>query len=93
MPIGADSTASGLQLLSAMRTDRTEMFYSNLLPIKDINEAPRDAYSKVLEIALEAAESSDETLGCLGLFTIGNSLNLFLCTLCITQQTLELDNL
>ena len=60
MPIGAYSTASGLQI-SAMRRDSTGMLYSNLLPIKNINEAPKDAYSEVLKIAREAAESSVET--------------------------------
>ena len=44
VPIGADSIASGLQLLSAMRRDRTGMLYSNLFPIKNINEPPKDAY-------------------------------------------------
>ena len=61
VPIGADSTSSGLQLLSAMRRDRTGMLYSNLLPIKHRDEAPKDAYSEVLRIAREAAESSPET--------------------------------
>ena len=62
VPIGADSTASGLQLISAMRRDRNGMLYSNLLPIKNINEAPKDAYSEVLRIAREAAELSVETM-------------------------------
>ena len=62
MPIGADSTSSGLQLLSKMRRDRTGMLYSNLLPIKNINEAPKDAYSELPRTPLEAAESFDETL-------------------------------
>ena len=62
VPIGADSTASGLQLISAMRRDRTGMLYSNLLPIKHNDEAPKDAYSEVLIIAREAAESSVETM-------------------------------
>ena len=62
MPIGADSTSSGLQLLSKMRRDRTGMLYSNLLPIKNINEAPKDAYSELPRSPLEAAESFDETL-------------------------------
>ena len=61
VPIGADSTSSGLQILSAMRRDRTGMLYSNLLPIKHRDEAPKDAYSEVLRIAREAAESSTET--------------------------------
>ena len=60
--VGDYSTASGLQLLSAMRRDRTGMLYSNLLQIKNINEVSKDAYSEVLRISREAAESSVETM-------------------------------
>ena len=51
VPIGADATSSGLQLLSAMRCDPDGMKFSNLLAPKDINEPPRDAYKEVLSIA------------------------------------------
>lgn len=56
VPIGADSTAIGLQLLSAMRLDSVGMKYTNLLePISD--DAPtEDAYMKVLEVANELAK-------------------------------------
>lgn len=51
VPIGADATSSGLQLLSAMRRDPIGMEFSNLFAPKDKNDAPRDAYVRVLEIA------------------------------------------
>ena len=53
VPIGADATSSGLQLLSAFRRDPVGMEYSNLFAPTDINDAPRDAYIRVLEIARE----------------------------------------
>ena len=51
VPIGADATSSGLQLLSAMRRDPIGMEFSNLFAPKDKNDPPRDAYIRVLEIA------------------------------------------
>ena len=56
VPIGADSTSSGLQLLSAMRRDSVGMKYSNLLEPETDDAAPEDAYSKVLEIAKQSCE-------------------------------------
>ena len=47
VPIAIDSTASGLQLLSAMRLDKEGMTYANLLPPKK-NAPPLDAYKAVL---------------------------------------------
>ncbi len=55
--IGADSTASGFQLLSAMRRDPIGMKYANLLPPESDDAAPEDAYMKVLEIAGEIAKN------------------------------------
>ena len=55
VPIGADATSSGLQLLSAMRRDPKGMEFSNLFAPKDINEPPRDAYREVLRIARHIA--------------------------------------
>ena len=53
VPIGADATSSGLQLLSAMRRDPIGMEYSNLFAPEGSNDPPRDAYTRVLEIARE----------------------------------------
>ena len=53
MPVGADATASGLQLLSGMRRDPQGMKYANLLPPEEANSRPQDAYMKVLELARE----------------------------------------
>ena len=55
MPIGADATSSGLQLLSAFRRDPVGMEYSNLFAPSNPNDRPRDAYMKVLELARETA--------------------------------------
>ena len=60
VPIGVDSTASGLQLLSAMRRDSVGMKYANLLPPETDDSPPLDAYTKVLEVAKEIAASSSE---------------------------------
>ena len=51
VPIAADSTASGFQLLSAMRRDPVGMKYANLLPPASDNADPMDAYIKVLDTA------------------------------------------
>ena len=51
VPIAADSTASGFQLLSAMRRDPVGMKYANLLPPDTANSDPMDAYIKVLDTA------------------------------------------
>jgi len=56
VPIGADSTASGLQLLSAMRRDSVGMKYANLLEPTSDDAPPEDAYMKVLEVANELAK-------------------------------------
>ena len=58
VPIGADATSSGLQLLSAMRRDPKGMEFSNLFAPKDINDPPRDAYKEVLKIARHIAYRS-----------------------------------
>ncbi len=57
IPVGVDSTASGLQLLSAMLKDEQGMRYANLLPSDD-NQPPLDAYKTVLAIA-EAEAKKD----------------------------------
>ena len=49
--IGADSTASGLQLLSAMRRDPKGMKFTNLFAPDHPNDPPQDAYKEVLRIA------------------------------------------
>ena len=61
VPIGADSTASGLQLLSAMRRDPIGMKYANLYPSDGANSKPFDAYQEVLRIARELARKKQET--------------------------------
>ena len=61
VPIGADSTASGLQLLSAMRRDPVGMKYANLLEPETLSSPPQDAYMRVLEVAKGIA-SKDDTL-------------------------------
>ena len=60
VPIGVDSTASGLQLLSAMRRDSVGMKYANLLPPETEDAPPLDSYTKVLEVAKETATNSSE---------------------------------
>tara|TARA_R100000458_G_scaffold49347_1_gene48857 strand:+ start:645 stop:3083 length:2439 start_codon:yes stop_codon:yes gene_type:complete len=61
VPIGADSTASGLQLLSAMRRDPKGMEFTNLFAPESKNEPPRDAYKEVLRIARQIAYRDPET--------------------------------
>lgn len=55
IPVGADATASGLQLLSAMRRDKQGMFYANLMPPQDLSSPPEDAYLAVLGYAKQIA--------------------------------------
>ncbi len=61
VPVSVDSTASGLQLLSAMRRDPVGMKWTNLIPSEDPDEPPRDAYLEVLRVAREIAEADPET--------------------------------
>ncbi len=55
IPVGADATASGLQLLSSMLRDPVGMRYSNVLPPSDACMPPEDSYLAVLAIAKEMA--------------------------------------
>ena len=55
VPIGADATASGLQLLSGMRRDEQGMKFANLLAPETPTSPPMDAYMEVLRIAREVA--------------------------------------
>ena len=48
VPVEVDATASGLQLLSAMRRDPVGMKYVNLLPPESEDDDPQDAYMQVL---------------------------------------------
>lgn len=59
--VGADATASGLQLLSSMLRDENGMKFSNVLPPKDANEPPQDAYLEVLRVAREMAAQDEKT--------------------------------
>lgn len=59
VPVGVDSTASGLQLLSAMRRDKQGMRFANLLPSNDSTK-PQDAYMRVLELAKEQAVTNHQ---------------------------------
>ncbi|QNJ14605.1 DNA-dependent RNA polymerase/ phage-type [Synechococcus sp. A18-46.1] len=61
VPISVDSTASGLQLLSAMRRDPVGMKWTNLIPSEDPDQPPRDAYLEVLRVAREIAKADPET--------------------------------
>ena len=61
VPVTADSTASGLQLLSGMRRDPKGMKFSNLTPKADPDAPPKDAYLEVLRVARELAEANQET--------------------------------
>ena len=61
VPIGADSTSSGLQLLSAMRRDPVGMKFSNLLAPSSSSEPPQDAYKEVMRIARKTAYKNPET--------------------------------
>ena len=62
VPIGADASASGLQLLSAMRRDEKGMEWSNLYAAESSSEPPKDAYREVLRIACELAKKSPDTV-------------------------------
>jgi|MDSW01.2.fsa_nt_gb DNA-directed RNA polymerase len=59
VPVEVDASASGLQLLSAMRRDPVGMQYANLLPPESDDAAPEDAYLKVLSVAAEMAAEDD----------------------------------
>ncbi|MDB4659878.1 hypothetical protein OAE57_02270, partial [Synechococcus sp. AH-551-C10] len=61
VPVSVDSTASGLQLLSAMRRDPVGMKWTNLIPSEDPDQQPHDAYLEVLRVAREIAEADPET--------------------------------
>ena len=61
VPVSVDSTASGLQLLSAMRRDPVGMKWTNLIPSDDPDQPPCDAYMEVLRVAREIAEADPET--------------------------------
>ena len=58
--VGADSTASGLQLLSAMRRDSVGMKYANLLEPTSDDAPPEDAYMQVLAEAKKIIEKSND---------------------------------
>ena len=60
VPISADASASGLQLLSAMRRDYKGMYWSNLFPAKSLSEPPQDAYREVLRVAKELTEANPD---------------------------------
>ena len=57
VPIGADATASGLQLLSSMLRDPVGMKYANVIPPENLYDPPQDSYLKVLGIARDKADS------------------------------------
>lgn len=57
IPVGADATASGLQLLSSMLLDPVGMKYSNVLPPSDPSAPPQDSYLEVLRVTREIAET------------------------------------
>ncbi|WP_115014955.1 DNA-directed RNA polymerase [Synechococcus sp. UW140] len=59
--VGADATASGLQLLSSMLRDETGMTYSNVLPPSDPSDPPQDSYLEVLRIARDLAVKNPDT--------------------------------
>ena len=61
VPIGADATASGLQLLSSMLRDPLGMKYANVLPPEDPYAPPEDSYLQVLSIARQKALQTPET--------------------------------
>ena len=61
VPIGADATASGLQLLSSMLRDPVGMRYSNVLPPVSVSAPPEDSYIAVLDIARRMAASRPDT--------------------------------
>ena len=55
VPVGADATASGLQLLSGMRRDPKGMKFANLLEPETPDSPPEDAYMEVLRISKQIA--------------------------------------
>ena len=59
--MGADATASGLQLLSSMLRDAVGMKYSNVLPPENAYDPPQDSYLKVLSLAQHSALQSPDT--------------------------------
>ena len=61
VPIGADATSSGLQLLSAMLRDPVGMKYANVLPPESLYDPPQDAYLAVLGVARQKALQAPET--------------------------------
>lgn len=61
VPVGADATASGLQLLSSMLRDPVGMKYANVLPPEGAYDAPQDSYHQVLSLARLRASQSPET--------------------------------
>lgn len=73
VPIGADATASGLQILSSMLRDPVGMKYSNVLPPENQNDPPQDAYMRVLEAARGIA-SNDPALAYLKSFLVHRGL-------------------
>ena len=73
MPIGADSTASGLQLLSAMRRDPVGMKYANLLEPATPSAPPQDAYMRVLEVAKVLSAMTHPSSTCCRIWTIDQS--------------------
>ena len=61
VPVGADATASGLQLLSSMLRDPVGMKFSNVLPPEQAYDAPQDSYIAVLDLARHSASQTPET--------------------------------
>ena len=61
IPIGADATASGLQILSSMLRDPVGMKFSNVLPPENPNDPPQDSYLEVLRVARELASAEPAT--------------------------------
>ena len=62
VPVGADATCSGLQLLSGCLRDEKGMKHSNVLPPSTENAPPEDAYILVLEKAKQLASVKDQDL-------------------------------
>ena len=61
VPVGADATASGLQLLSSMLRDPVGMKYANVIPPEGAYDAPQDSYIQVLTLARYRASQKAET--------------------------------
>ena len=62
VPIGADATSSGLQLLSGCLRDEKGMKHSNVLTPSSPDAPPQDAYLTVLDKAKELARTSAKTI-------------------------------